>query len=97
MTIEVIFRIPTRSLIKSDKSVYNYIHYDVVDRDLNTMGVYSLVEVYDDISTTPAYELLDVSGELLAYAEYGDSVPEDKLTTGGVYIDISVVRSYIKL
>ncbi len=82
-------KIPTKYLIKNIKSYYNHILWDVTDHHLNDIGVYYLLEIYDDVSETPSYVLQGEEGMSLAYSEYGDPVPDEGWGKEVGYITLS--------
>lgn len=88
--MELVIRFEANELVKNEAhTYYNHIHWDVKP---NNLKISRLIEVYDDVSEHPSYEMFrlkDSELQLIAYGE-GDPVPKDRIGYGGVFFEVTI-------
>jgi hypothetical protein len=98
LKMEINLKLSLRDDIKSldkEKSVY----HSVWELKKSFNGITHIIEKYDDITEFPGYSLGYYENDSfieLASAEWGEPIDENKLNSGGVYIDIHL-DNYTKI
>jgi hypothetical protein len=85
--IKLEVHIPYTDLTLSSNSQYNLRIFHVKD---NPLDISTLVEKFDDVSCDPDYFLYDSSDKGIGsgYSLINESINEDRLGTGGLYVSI---------
>ena len=91
--MDIVLKVATREL-ESGKEMSTYNHLCYKFKTANDFKFTHLYEVYDDVSESPDYRLGHLKEGKFVCVEtgYGDSIPDDKFSCGGVYIEINLNR-----